>query len=199
MEISSETCQINNLIILPSSLKEEAQKQLQFDIDNVCELDPEKNYVASVENVSKGLKKDFENRQRRSVFMTSQRSRGRGLSKSKVVFQQRTSQISLVQATISGLKERGSSIPFPHLVQFTSGSKFNLLPQQMRILHIKIDLKIKLDIENIAKIINVPPYYKLSRPKPLENTIRKLQSQGRGFLDNADFNKFYFSGLQRPA
>lgn len=26
MEISSETCQINNLIILPSSLKEEAQK-----------------------------------------------------------------------------------------------------------------------------------------------------------------------------
>ena len=94
MEISSETCQINNLIILPSSLKEEAQKQLQFNIDNVCELDPEKNYVASVENVSKGLKKDFENRQRRSVFMTSQRSRGRGLSKSKVVFQQRTSQIS---------------------------------------------------------------------------------------------------------
>ena len=151
MEISSETCQINNLIILPSSLKEEAQKQLQFNIDNVCELDPEKNYVASVENVSKGLKKDFEIRQRRSVFMTSQRSRGRGLSKSKVVFQQRTSQISLVQATISGLKDRGSSIPFPHLVQFTSGSKFNLLPQQMRILHIKIDLKIKLDIENIAK------------------------------------------------
>jgi len=107
--------------------------------------------VASVENVSKGLKKEFENRQRRSVFMTSQRSRGRGLSKSKVAFQQRTSQISLVQVTISGLKDRGSSIPFPHLVQFTSGSKFNLLPQQMRILHIKIDLKIKLDIENIAK------------------------------------------------
>ena len=56
MEISSETCQINNLIILPSSLKEEAKKQLQFNIDNVCELDPEKNYVASVENVSKGIK-----------------------------------------------------------------------------------------------------------------------------------------------
>merc|ERR1712156_646004 len=92
--------------------------------------DPEKkNYVASVENVSKGFKKDFEYRQRRSVFMTSQRSRGRALSKSKVVFHQ--SQISLVQATISGLKDRGSSAPFPpHLVQFTSGSKLNLLPQQ---------------------------------------------------------------------
>jgi hypothetical protein len=60
-----------------------------------------------------------------------------------------------VQATISGLKDRGSSAPFPpHLVQFTSGSKFNLFAPaafQMRILHIKIDLKIKLDIENIAK------------------------------------------------
>jgi len=40
----------------------------------------------------------------------------------------------------------------------------------MRILHIKIDLKIKLDIENIAKKTNVPSYNKASRPKP----IRKI-------------------------
>jgi hypothetical protein len=39
-------------------------------------------------------------------------SRGRGFSKSKIVFQQRTSQISLVLATISSLEDRGSSIPF---------------------------------------------------------------------------------------
>jgi hypothetical protein len=108
-----------------------SKNSLQFNIDNVCELDPEKkNYVASVENVSKGLKKDFENRQRRSVFMTSQRSRGRALSKSKVVFH--PSQISLVQATISGLKDRGSSAPFPpHLVQFTSGSKSTFCPSSI--------------------------------------------------------------------
>jgi len=78
MEISSETCQINNLIILPSSLKEEAQKTVAIQHWQCLWIRPwEKNYVASVENVSKGLKKDFENRQRRSVFMTSQRSRGR--------------------------------------------------------------------------------------------------------------------------
>jgi hypothetical protein len=73
-------------------------------------------------------------------------SRGRGFSKSKIVFQQRTSQISLVLATISSLEDRGSSIPFQGLIQFTSGSK--LCPS---FLHIKIDLKIKLDMENIAK------------------------------------------------
>jgi len=82
MEISSETCQINNLIILPSSLKEEAQKTVAIQHWQCLWIRPwEKNYVASVENVSKGLKKDFENRQRRSVFMTSQRSRGRDQSR----------------------------------------------------------------------------------------------------------------------
>jgi hypothetical protein len=64
---------------LPSSLKEEAQKTVAIQHWQCLWIRPweKRNYVASVENVSKGLKKDFENRQRRSVFMTSQRSRGR--------------------------------------------------------------------------------------------------------------------------
>jgi len=46
----------------------------------------------------------------------------------------------------------------------------------MRILHIKIDLKIKLDIENIAKKTTSHPTTRLQGRSQLENTKRKLHS-----------------------
>jgi len=65
------------------------------------------------------------------------------------------------------------------------------------LVHIKIDLKIKLDIENIAKKKPTShPTTRLQGRSQLEKYHEKTsQPQGRGFLDNADFNKFCFLGV----
>jgi hypothetical protein len=60
-------------------------------------------------------------------------------------FNKRTGQISLVLATISPTS-RIEVLPTPSETWFQFTKWFNLF-----ILHIKIDFKIKLDIENIAK------------------------------------------------